>query len=374
MLKKIINAIFTPKYNIRNMIISLILGFVMSFLLITVVFSPEDAIKMFKDLFFANFHNSTGGSAGITFLLNKFIVLGFVGLSVLVGLKSKILNIGISGQMTMGALLAYLFSNKYSNGETSTFFIAFIICILVSISLSVSMGMLKIFFKVNEVVSFIMLNWIVVFIVKACQTSVSIPTVHLDMAVSLFKGNSHHLWMYCIIGIFMFFISIIGTWLLFKYSTIGFKAIANGSNPTAGFYAGYKSKQFQIIIFALSGLFAGLAGFVFYFFNKVNISTAIFPEPIGFMGIAIALIAMLSPLFIVFVSLGFAILSGPINGISVSYNERIFEIFSGIIIYFVAIVGLWSYFRPIFLFKSFKSSWKKERIRKYNSKISKEVK
>ena len=157
--------------------------------------------------------------------------------------------------------------------------------------------------------------------------------------------------------------------MFLEKSKTAFKLIATGKNATAANYAGYNSKMLVLSSFAISGLFAGLAGFVMFFLSYNSIPGAEAPIQVGFMGIAVALVGMLNPLAIIPSAILFGLLSGPIDGIVVAgFAPDVVLIFSGVITYFVAITTLFLYLRPIEMVKNRYNNYQ-ERKRQKNSVV-----
>ena len=157
MLKKIKNFIFTPQFSIRNVILSILVGFLLSYIVLLSIYGAAGANHIVRSLFEQDFFDSVTTSR----LVAKIAVLGLTGLAVGVGMKAGILNIGVSGQMTAGAVLGYILIRNSSYMQTHnsvTLFISFIVVVAVAVAMAMISGVLKAFFRVNEVISTIMLN------------------------------------------------------------------------------------------------------------------------------------------------------------------------------------------------------------------------
>lgn len=354
----IFSALFTPKFSIRNVLLSLFVGILLGYLSLVIAYGTGDANKILKELFHADFHNNL--NQGITYLVNKIVVIGLAGLAVAVALKANILNIGVSGQMTFGAIVGYLILNKFDSSDTSTFFIGLLVSIACGSALAMLIGVLKIFFKVNEVVTAIMLNWIVVFMSKYFETNLT--TQKIDLNHPLYDVNSSHLIMYCIIGVIMFVSIALMAWFFFKKTAFGFKVIASGESNTVSQYSGYRTKRDFLTIFAISGAISGFAGFVLYYISSSGVSTQQVPTPYGFTGIAVALVGMNNPIGILGSATLFACIDGPFAGFSIiGYRAEVVMIFSSVITYFVAITSLWIYFRPIQIAEKYIHKYREKR-------------
>lgn len=341
------SALFTPKFTFRNMLISVVVGILLGYISLVAAFGSNDANEMIKSLLRADFQNTISSA----YFINKVTIIGFAGLAVAVGLKAGILNIGVSGQMTFGGLVAYLVLNNSSmSNSAGTFIVGLLFCVVCSASLSIFMGVLKTYLRVNEVVSAIMLNWVIVFFSRYFQNNES------GQRIDLLKPflNESNIISYAIFGLILLaFIALI-IWYVYSKTAFGFKVVKSGESESAAKYAGYKAKVNTLIIFGLSGALAGLAGFVYYFLGAYSIPTDLTVNIYGFTGIAVALVGMNNALGVFASAILFAVVDGPLDGVGfmiVGYKATLMEIFTAVVTYSVAIIGLWIYFRPILLYK-----------------------
>lgn len=378
-------ALFTPKFSVRNVLLSLVLGFLVAYLTLLIVYGASDANAVVSSLFKGGFNSSQS----IARLLDKIVILGFAGLAVAFGMKAGLLNIGVSGQMTFGAFLAYLVVRKAGMTDIyAILIVGFIITVIGSTLIALVSGLLKAYFKTNEVITTIMMNWIIVYLIRYFASSTSLVGTN---TISNFGGNSTHdiislngdfgsgtpavvgkslvqngdltnTWNLAILGIVLFVITASLIWFLFKFTSYGFKLKSIGQSKTASNYAGFNEKLHTILAFGISGFLAGMAGFVMFFLSTNIIPSGLTPINEGFFGIAVALVGMNNPIGIIGSAVVMGILSGPTDGIILwGLPGNLIDIFVGIITYFVAITTLWIYLRPIEAYKT----WKLRR--EYNS-------
>lgn len=133
-----------------------------SIILMAILFQANgfEASQIYKDVWF--FSTNTLSN---TFLL-MVVVFIIASLGIALTFKAGVFNIGISGQMMMGGSVGmYLI---YSQGQINhgNVFGAFIISILLGGLWALIAGIAKSFFKVHEVVSTILLNWIATYVIK----------------------------------------------------------------------------------------------------------------------------------------------------------------------------------------------------------------
>jgi simple sugar transport system permease protein len=105
-------------------------------------------------------------------------------------------------------------------------------------------------------------------------------------------------------------------WLVMARTTLGFQIRAIGLNPRAARLNGMRVGRVGLLAFVLGGACAGLAGAI----NVLGMNSALitgFSGNFGFIGIAVALIARLSPLWILPSAFFFAVLRVGSNGLQV---------------------------------------------------------
>ncbi len=246
----------------------------------------------------------TGGLNDIIQVIYKMSPLVFCGLAVCLCYKCGMFNIGASGQYAMGGFLALLCGWKFNLHWT--------VCLLIGIVggaiIGAIPGLLKSFFNVNEVISAIMLNWMVLYFTRIMIKSVPGFFIQSDSGTPKINGlpgelpnkylasSSYPLNIAIIIAIV---VAIIVAILLNK-TTFGYKLKATGFNRDASEYAGVNAKMNIIWAFLISGAIAGLGGACAYLLPgqmfKGDI-TSVWQE--GFDGISVAFLGNNSPIGII---------------------------------------------------------------------------
>ena len=364
MLIKIKEAIFTPKFSLRNIILSLFLGFLVAYLTLMIMYGASDASYVIKSIFVGDFYDSKS----IARLMDKIVILGFAGMSVLVGMKAGLLNIGVSGQMMFGAFVGYFVVRQMGTTDTGAILVVgFLVTVITAAFIAMISGVLKAYFKVNEVITTIMMNWIVVYAIKYFAQNKSASWYDSNNTDKIQLSQNHKnidtvdpsnilgIWYLAIIGIVLFISAALILWFVIYKTSYGFKMQAVGMSQAASEYSGYNVKLHQILSMTLSGAFAGMAGFSMYFLSKNYIIVGSAPIQEGFSGIAVALVAMNNPLALLASAVVFGLLDGPTDGIVFGgFPSSIVQIFAGVITYFVAISTLWIYLRPIQKYRDWK--------------------
>jgi simple sugar transport system permease protein len=93
------------------------------------------------------------------------------------------------------------------------------------------------------------------------------------------------------IGIFVSLVAVFVFWLLLNRSTVGYEVRAVGFNPEAARYGGMNVSKNYVLVMAVCGVFAGLAGAMDVLGWQFRLATNdIQISLVGFFGIAVALL------------------------------------------------------------------------------------
>jgi simple sugar transport system permease protein len=250
---------------------------------------------------------SIGSPSAITQTLVQATPLILAGLSVALGFKAGLFNIGAGGQFLLGALGAVAMGVVVADQPP-------IIAIPVAMAAGLAAGafwgfipgILKAVSGAHEVVTTIMLNYVAISLLAwAVSGPLKVPgspsPITHDVgnaALPIIIGDTGH------IGIVIAFaMTVVVQWLLFR-TTLGFEIRTVGANPDAARYAGMRPRTLIVLTMSLCGLLAGLAG-VIVVLGVTHTMTSSFGTTVGFDAIAVALLARSSPYGIIFSGLLF---------------------------------------------------------------------
>jgi len=264
------------------------------------------------------------------------------GLAVAIGFRCGLFNIGAEGQLLMGALGAAFIG--YSIKGLPAYIhlpLALLGGATAGALWAAVPGYLKARFGAHEVVNTIMMNWIAfrlsdwLLFGPMAASSFRPVTPNVEATAELphiFPDPLRFNW-----GFFLALaMAVLVYWFLFK-TTRGFEIRSVGANPDASKYAGINVSQNIVLVMALSGALAGLAGAT-QVLGVDHWVGAGFSAGYGFDSIALALLGKSHPLGVVLASLLFGMLrSGATNMQSVSRIPiDIISVIQGMVIIFVA--------------------------------------
>lgn len=240
--------------------------------------------------------------------VNYWTPMIFAALAVAVALKAGLFNIGISGQM----LAAGFISSITVGYSTLAAPIAKPLVILISICaggiVGALIGWLKYRFNINEVVSSIMLNYIIQYVVaffintryvdpvsrQSANISNAARLTLMNTSISGFKFDLPLGFVLAVIAAFLI-------QFVFQKTTFGYELKAVGSNRKAAQYAGIHVGRNMVLAMMISGALAGLAGATYYLGYFCSIQPKVLAAT-GFDSIAVALLGNSNPIGILFSS------------------------------------------------------------------------
>jgi simple sugar transport system permease protein len=328
-----------PQSTLLTTIISISIGLLISLILMIVMGGFRNAFNGFGTLV-------TSGAQKLGNVLFKAAPIILLGLSVGIGFKAGLFNIGTPGQYLMGGFVAVIVANLFPASGVPV--LQLIVCMLSAVVAgmvwAVIPGILKALFNVSEVIACIMLNYIAVFFTygliftlpfyDAQKTSVSTNFSKYGKIPRLSSGNS-----FLDIGIIIAVLVAIVLFVIMAKTKLGYKIKAIGSNKDGAKYSGINSKVMIIITMAIAGALVGLASSLSYL--------AISPEPIRpettlntgpFDGIFVALIANSNPIGTIFAGFFISYLRQGTTLLQFSgFSKHIADVIVGIIIYLVSI-------------------------------------
>ena len=252
-----------------------------------------------------------GSVFAISETLTRATPLILTGLSAAVAFKARLFNIGAEGQLYMGALAAVTVGGLHGGQgfdlPTWLLFPAMMLAAaLAGALLLLGPALLKNKFSVDEVVTTLLLNFIVLLFVGAMldglmkdpsamgwPQSVGLqPELELSKLIAQTRLHTGLLWG-LVIGVLV--------WALIKFTTFGFDMRAVGANARAAAFAGVPITRTVVLVAMLSGALAGLAGAI-EVAGRASYVTLDMSPGYGYSGIVISMLSALNPLGVIVAS------------------------------------------------------------------------
>lgn len=284
-------------------------------------------------------------------LLNAWTPMLFASLSVAVAMRSGLFNIGVSGQMMFAGLLATVTVGYSTLPAIVAKPLVILIGIVAGALAAAVIGYLKYKWNINEVVSAIMINYIVRYSVSFCiKKFMADPVSRQSKAVSaasrlsLMDTEIGGLKMDIPLGIILAIIAVFLVRFLFDKMRLGFEFRTIGANPKAAQYAGINVGRNLIITMALSGALAGLAGVTYFLGYYGSIQPDVLIST-GFDAIAVSILGNSSPLGILLSSFLITVIDKGSTYMSstVGVRQEIGSLITGLILLFAACGAFFSH-------------------------------
>ncbi len=239
----------------------------------------------------------------------KMTPLLFTGMSYALANRCGLTNLGMEGQLYMGALFASIVGIYVSGLPSILHVLLTILAGMLGGGLwGLIAGTLKVFFRASEIITTVMLNTIAINLVEFMvngpiieppginnQTRPVLESARLNRIVPDMRAHWGFLVAIMVLILFWFF--------LFK-SKKGFEVRVSGQNTFAATYSGINTRRNILLIMFLAGGVAGLAGCI----EIIGVQTRLVPvisPGYGFDGIAVSLIGNNAPWGIFFGALLF---------------------------------------------------------------------
>ena len=294
---------------------------------------------------FAIFKGSFGSLYGIFETITKAIPLILIGSGLALAFKAKFWNIGAESQLLAGAILA-TWVGLHWGPHLPTMVIVPLMFLAAFIGGGI-WGMipavLKIRFGINEVISTLMLNYVaaeyVNFLVVGPwkgQTKGGYPYTD-DLPASAVLGHMGSTRISLVMLFLAIAAALILSWLVYR-SRFGYEIRVIGENPHAARYAGIHFFKTSLILMAISGGMAGLAGAgelmsIHHYLSYPDTISAGY----GFTAIIVAWLAGLNPAYAIVSGLFFAgiLVGGDAIQISMGMPAATVNVFNSIILIFL---------------------------------------
>ena len=206
------------------------------------------------------------GPQGWSEVLVHAIPLTLIGLGVAFALRAGLFNIGADGQLIAGAVLAVFFAPYFEGWGIAGLIVFLILGSIGGAALGALVGYLRAWFGASEIIVTIMLNYVMVQMISYLirgpmqETSKFWPQSYLipdDCILPVIvQGTRLHA------GLFVALLMVLVGAVVQRRTVLGFVSSVLGANPGAAAYAGFRVKILTVIVMAISGGLAGLAGAV----------------------------------------------------------------------------------------------------------------
>lgn len=252
-----------------------------------------------------------GSSNGFYEVLTHSIPLTLIGLGVAIAFRAGVFNIGGDGQFVMGAIVAFACSPWFADLPMPLGLVLYLLAGFAGGALlGALVGWLLVRFKASEIISTIVLNFIVLQILSWLIRGPLQEPAHLMpfsdylpeslLLPNLIAGSRVHY------GLVVALLAVVVLDIIVRKTSFGYRLTIVGRNRHAARYAGVGTNRIVVLAMMISAGLAGLAG-------SVQIAGVLerlqddFTSGYGQAAIALAMMARLSPLLVFPMALLFAV-------------------------------------------------------------------
>lgn len=196
--------------------------------------------------------------------LTRSVPLVIAGLAITVAFRAGLFNIGVQGQLAMGAIFATFAGLHLPLPYGIHLLVAILFAIVGGMLWGAIPGFLKAHLGANEVIVTIMMNAVTIqllaFLLKT-ETFIGDGTPGKSQPIEATAGYPRLFGdvLRLDLSIIVALLAVVFVWWLLERSTFGFELRASGANPDAARTAGMSVTRVIMITMAISGALAGLA-------------------------------------------------------------------------------------------------------------------
>lgn len=244
-----------------------------------------------------------GTSYGIAETLIHMAPLLIVSAGLVIALRAGVWNIGIDGQLMVGALFAGVAASAVAGHVSNPlmWLVAALAGMAGGLLWALVPGLLRVRWGLNEIITTLMMNYVALnvtsWLVKGPVKDPSVvpPQTRLipkELRLPAIPGTEVH------IGLLVGLVAVVLAAILFRNTVLGFMLDVVGKNRQAAIHAGMPVNWLVLVALLASGAFAGLAGA-----NDILGVKGLFQgnwnPGYGFAAFALVYLARLNPLWII---------------------------------------------------------------------------
>jgi len=322
----------------RIIAVVLALGFT-SLLVAATGASPFEAFRLL-------WQGSVGTTDKLANTLMTWVPLALASAGLVVTFSAGLWNIGVEGQIVMGAIAASWVAREVDLGTAAIITLAVAAGLVAGMLWGLLAGVLRVYARVNEIfgglgLDFVATGLVVYLVIGPWKRSGIASTSGTD----LFPREA---WMPTIgdrlapIAIVLAVIAIVAVFALMRGTYFGLRLKAVGANPTSAFIIGIRTHRYLLAAMAIGGALAGVAGTV----QAIGFQHKLVPAisgGYGFLGILVVLLAayraaLVAPIafFFVMISVGSSQLS-----LRLGLDSSIGGVIQGALVLTAVLVGGW---------------------------------
>ena len=277
--------------------------------------------------------------------LAKTVTLCLTGLAMSLAAKAGVFNVGGEGQLYLGAMAAAVVGAQLDAPAWLVTLLALLAAMAAGGLYALLPGALKVKWKVDEVITTIMLNSVAIYFcsylangpLKTAERGIATGTdsIMAEAAFTPLIKLSN-----LTTGVFYAAVAALIVWYVMSRSSVGFEMKLTGENDRFARYGGIRTGSLMLWAMVFSGAICGLVGMLEVFGLHKRFLTTVSNE-FYFDGMLVAMIMRYSPFGVILMSFFFAVLSigSKSMELSAGVSSELILIVQSIIIFFMAAEG-----------------------------------
>jgi simple sugar transport system permease protein len=322
----------------RMLAVLLALGFT-SLLIVAAGASPIESFRLLWE-------GSVGTSDKLANTLMTWVPLVLASAGLVVTFSAGLWNIGVEGQIVMGAVAASWVAREVHVGTPTIITVALLAGLVGGLLWGLLAGALRVYGRVNEIfgglgLDFVATGFVVYLVIGPWKRAGIASTSGTD-------PFPREAWLPTIgnklapIAVILAVLAVVGVYLLMRGTYFGLRLKAVGANPASAFIVGIRTHRYLLAAMAIGGALAGVAGTI----QAIGFQHKLVPAisgGYGFLGILVVLLtayraALIAPIafFFVMISVGSSQLS-----LRLGLDSSIGGVIQGSLVLIAILVGGW---------------------------------
>jgi len=276
-----------------------------------------------------------------------WVPLTLAATSLVITFSAGLWNIGIEGQIIVGAIGATWVVRELSAPPVAVIAAAIVVGIIAGILWALLAGALKVYGGVNEIFGGLGLD----FVATGLVTYLIIGPWKRDGVAST-SGTDlfpEEVWLpetagqnISWVALLLTVAAVLGVFLLMRGTSFGLKLKAVGHNPRSAARLGIPANRYVLLSFALAGGLAGLAGSVHVLGFHHKLVPAV-SGGFGFLGILVVLLAAYRPSLVAQIAFFFAAITVGTTFLELrlGLDSSVGGVLRGLLVLFVLLAGGW---------------------------------
>ena len=257
------------------------------------------------------------------------------GLAIAITFKANIYNMGVEGSLLIGAFTAGIVgANLTGLPSVPVKLICFAVAVVFGVAFAMIAAVLKVKFRADEMVVTMMMNYALAKVLEYLATTVFRDTGNGYVCTPVVEKSRLTAFFFVVILI------LIIMWIVMKRSRLGYEVRAMGLNFEFAEATGMNVGRKIVIIMAISGALAGIAGAGWMLEDQYRYTLTFSGSPgLGWDGMLIALMGGHDPLGILVAAIFYAGLKTGADSINMytSVPKEIVALIQGLIVLFLAV-------------------------------------